>query len=207
MDLSAEEFDQVAREVFAPIYPIIAGQIIDRSGVTKGTCLDLGCGSGYLGLALAGITELSVCLLDKSPEMLKIADQNIIASGFESKMRTMLGDVQDIPLPDRSVDLAVSRGSIFFWENRVKAFSEIFRVLAPGGCACIGGGFGTPELKRQITEKMLKISEEWSGMVKKNTGKENEKAFNDELRAAGIPQYEVVRDDKGLWITIRRKAS
>ncbi|OPZ74338.1 MAG: Malonyl-(acyl-carrier protein) O-methyltransferase [Firmicutes bacterium ADurb.Bin456] len=204
MDLSAEEFDQVAREVFAPIYPVIARQIIDRTGVTKGTCLDLGCGSGYLGLALAGSTELSVCLLDKSPEMLKIADRNIIARGYESRVRTLLGDVQDVPLPDRSVDLAVSRGSIFFWENRVKVFREIFRVLAPGGCACIGGGFGTPELQRQITEKMLKISKEWSGMVKKNTGIENEKAFNDELRTAGIPWYEVSRDDKGLWITMRR---
>ncbi len=204
MDLSAEEFDQVAREVFAPIYPVIARQIINKSGITRGTCLDIGCGSGYLGIALAGITELSVCLFDKSPEMLKIADHNIIASGFKSKMWTLCGDVQDIPLADKSIDLAVSRGSIFFWENRVKAFQEIFRVLSPGGCACIGGGFGTPELKQQITEKMLKIKKDWLEMVKRNTGKQNEIDFNDELRLAGIPQYEVNRDDKGLWITIRR---
>ncbi|MBC7343666.1 MAG: methyltransferase domain-containing protein, partial [Clostridia bacterium] len=36
-----------------------------------------------------------------------------------------------------------------FWENLEKAFKEIHRVLAPGGIAYIGGGFGTSELKKE----------------------------------------------------------
>jgi hypothetical protein len=46
----ALKFDRIARDVFAPVYPAIAEQIIVRTGVVRGVCLDIGCGGGYLGL-------------------------------------------------------------------------------------------------------------------------------------------------------------
>ena len=204
MDLNAAEFDQIAREVFAPVYPIIAEQIKNKTGITKGICLDIGSGSGYLGIALAKVTELHVYLFDKSPEMLNIAARNIAASGLDSKIRTLSGDVHNIPLDEQSIDLVVSRGSIFFWENRPKAFKEIYRVLSPGGCAYIGGGFGTPELKKQITETMLKMKKDWPEMVQRNTGKQKEETFKEELCSAGIPEFKIIRNEMGLWIVIRR---
>ena len=204
MDLNPAEFDQIAREVFAPVYPVIADQIKNKTCITKGICLDIGGGSGYLGIALAKVTELHVYLFDKSPEMLEIAARTIAASGLDSKIQTLPGDVRNIPFDDQSIDLVVSRGSIFFWENRPKAFKEIYRVLSPGGCAYIGGGFGTPELQKQITEKMLKNNKDWLEMVKRNTGKHNEETFKEELCSAGIPRFEIIRNEKGLWIFIRR---
>ncbi len=207
MEINAVEYDEIAREVFAPIYPVIADQIKNKTGVTKGKCLDLGSGSGYLGIALAKITELNVYLFDKSPDMLKIAARNIAASSLETKVQTLLGDVHDIPLDDQSIDLIVSRGSIFFWENRPRAFREIYRVLAPGGFTHIGGGFGTSELKKQITETMLKKKNDWHEFVKKNTGQQNLEIFNEELRSAGIPLFEINKTEAGLWIVIRRESA
>ncbi|NLV17082.1 MAG: SAM-dependent methyltransferase, partial [Syntrophomonadaceae bacterium] len=72
MEINAVEFDQVAREIFAPVYPVLAEQIIEQSGISKGCCLDLGCGGGYLGLALARISELETILFDESQDMLKL---------------------------------------------------------------------------------------------------------------------------------------
>jgi len=43
----------IARNIFAPLYYQLAQQILDRTGSESGFCLDLGSGSGYLGLALA----------------------------------------------------------------------------------------------------------------------------------------------------------
>ncbi|MDD4753961.1 MAG: class I SAM-dependent methyltransferase, partial [Desulfitobacteriaceae bacterium] len=142
MQINAREFDKIAREVFAPVYPVLAGQIISNTGISRGCCLDIGCGGGYLGLALARISRLAVVLLDKSPDMLDLADGYIRESGLESRVQTLKGDVHCIPLEDGTVQLAVSRGSMFFWNDRVKAFREIYRVLAVPGVAMIGGGFG-----------------------------------------------------------------
>jgi len=48
-----------------------------------------------------------------------------------------------MPFPDNSVDLVVSHGSIFFWDDQVKGLQEVYRVLRPGGKAMIGGGVGS----------------------------------------------------------------
>lgn len=81
MKINSQEFDKIAREIFAPAYPAIARQIIENTGITRGTCLDIGSGGGYLGLSLALETELFVCFLDESPEMLDIAKKKLAPLG------------------------------------------------------------------------------------------------------------------------------
>lgn len=205
MEINPMEFEKIAREVFAPIYPIIAEQIKQKTGITKGTCLDVGTGGGHLGIALARSTDLYVYLFDKSQEMLEIADRNIAGYGLEAKIQTLSGDVHDIPLEDQSINLVVSRGSVFFWEDRQKAFKEIYRVLAPGGFAYIGGGFGTPELKKQVAGIMEKKDSKWHEKVKRNTGDHSVEAFEKILQSAEIPVFKINRDEAGLWIVMRRE--
>lgn len=197
-----KEFDRVAREVFAPVYPVIAEQIKQKTGITRGICLDIGCGGGYLGIALAGITELYVYLLDKSPEMLEIAARNIADHGLEKRARTLLGDVHEIPLREQSVDLVISRGSIFLGEKKQKAFQEIYRVLAPKGVAFIGGGLGNAQLRSMIKERMAKIDEKWWERVHQNSGGNTIETWTKTLREVEISNFEITRGDDGLWITI-----
>ena len=210
MKINAAEFDQIAREVFAPVYPVIAEQIIHETGIVDGTCLDVGCGSGYLGLALAKLTDFNIYFFDQSQEMLEIVNRHIADNALAARAQTLLGDVHRIPLDDQAIDLIVSRGSIFFWENRTDVFKEIYRVLAPGGIAYIGGGFGNPELKEQVIEKMKEKNKnlpekgDFRKKVEKNIGKQNADTFNEELRHAGIPKFKIIRDDSGLWVIISR---
>ena len=206
MEINAVEFDMVAREIFAPVYPVLAKQIIERSGISKGCCLDLGCGGGYLGLALARISELETILFDESQDMLKLAQEYIGQSGLESRVKTLLGDVHEIPLADESVNLAVSRGSMFFWEDRVQAFREIYRVLAVGGMAMIGGGFGNVELLREIEKKMLEKDPVWKEKRRQRIGKAKIEVYREELEQAGISSFEIIQDEAGLWIVIRKTA-
>ncbi|MDD3270345.1 MAG: class I SAM-dependent methyltransferase [Syntrophomonadaceae bacterium] len=206
MDINAAEFDRMAREVFAPVYPVLAEQIISQFGISRGTCLDIGCGGGYMGLALAQITELETILFDESQDMLKLAQGYILQSGLEARVKTLPGDVHDIPLADESVNLAVSRGSMFFWKDRVKAFREIYRVLALGGVAMIGGGFGNTDLLREIEEKMHNIDPEWKEKRRQRIGQTKVQEYRAELEQAGIPTFEIRQDETGLWIVIRRTA-
>lgn len=205
MEINAVEFDKIAREVFAPVYPVIAEQIKHKTGIIRGTCLDIGCGGGYLGIAMTGITELDVYLFDASQEMLKIAAGNIASRGLEQRIQTLPGDVHKIPLDDNSIDLVISRGSVFFWRDRQKAFQEIHRVLKPGGVAFVGGGFGTEALKEQITSVMEKKNKNWREKLKKNIGENAVEGFAETLRKAGIITFEIDRNEAGLWIIIRRE--
>ena len=206
MEINALEFDRMAREVFAPVYPVLAEQIINRTGISQGCSLDIGCGGGYLGLALARISEFETILFDESQDMLNLAQGYISQSGLESRAKTLLGDVHAMSLADESINLVVSRGSMFFWENRVQAFREIYRVLAIGGAAMIGGGFGNAELLREIEIKMLKKDPEWKEKRQQRIGQSKVEEYRQELEQAGISSFEITRDEAGLWITISKTA-
>ncbi|MBP8820184.1 MAG: methyltransferase domain-containing protein, partial [Syntrophomonadaceae bacterium] len=116
------------------------------------------------------------------------------------------GDVHAMSLADESINLVVSRGSMFFWENRVQAFREIYRVLAIGGAAMIGGGFGNAELLREIEIKMLKKDPEWKEKRQQRIGQSKVEEYRQELEQAGISSFEITRDEAGLWITISKTA-
>jgi SAM-dependent methyltransferase len=207
MEMNVPEFDKIAREIFAPIYPVIAEQIKQKTKITEGTCVDLGCGGGYLGLSLAKITNLTVHLLDILPEMQKIAEKNIQEYGLTDRVTAILSDVHNLPFKDQSIDLLISRGSIFFWEDQVKALKEIYRVLAPGGKTFIGGGFGTPELKAKIGEKMRQRDSSWNGNMKNKIGRSSAEHFCSMLTQAGITDFTIDRSDAGIWIIMRREAA
>jgi ubiquinone/menaquinone biosynthesis C-methylase UbiE len=206
MEINAVEFDQIAREVFAPVYPVIAEQIISRTGINSGCCLDIGCGGGYLGLALTRITELEMILFDESAEMLDLAQGYICECGLESRVKTLQGDVHSIPLADGSVNLVISRGSLFFWEDQAQAFREIYRVLAPGGMTCIGGGFGNKQLLQKIEKEMLLRDPDWNKQRQQRVGQQKVADYQEKLEQAGISDYEIKQDESGLWIVIRRSA-
>lgn len=197
-------FDKIAREIFAPVYPVIAQQIKEKTGIIQGKCLDIGSAGGYLGLALAKITNLGIYLFDKSTDMLKIAEKNIKQSDLGSRVKTLHGDVQDMPLDDQSIDLVISRGSVFFWEDPVKAFQEIFRVLTPGGTTYIGGGFGTPELLEEIKIKMQKVDGDWEKGRQTRIKEKNTEYYRKKLQLAGINNFEIENHEVGMWIMIRR---
>jgi ubiquinone/menaquinone biosynthesis C-methylase UbiE len=205
MKIDAVEYDEIARNVFAPIYPVIANDIKKETKITEGTCLDVGCGGGYLGLSLAEITNLQVCLFDESPEMLEIADNNISLRGLIGRVNTLCGDVHAIPLPDQSVNLVISRGSIFFWENQPQALREIYRVLAPGGMTFIGGGFGSPELKRKIFSIMEQRDSSWRTKHQQRINKNTPAHYDNVLQEVGLTDYTICQTEAGFWITIRRK--
>lgn len=204
MPSKAEEFDLLVREVFAPCYPLVANQILEKTGIRDGLCLDLGCGSGYLGLAIAEATNMEVCLLDNDPEMLSICQRNITARQSGERVRTQPGDVHQIPLPGQSVNLAVSRGSVFFWEDPVQAFREIYRVLTPQGMACIGGGFGSIEMKQQIDRQMEKRNPGWHEHLRSRIGPGSPDKYPPLLAAAGIEHFEIDHGPTGLWILFGR---
>lgn len=197
---SAEEYNEIAQSVFFPIYPVIANQILQRTNIDHGSCLDVGSGPGHLAIALATLSDLTVYALDNARPMYRIAQKNIEKYQLAMRVIAVLGDVQEIPYDEASMDLIVSRGSFFFWGNLSRGFSECMRVLKPGGFAYIGGGFGNVRLCDEITAKMRERDPAWEEKRRGWYRNCSPHIVRSALAAAGIFEYDIIDDDSGYWI-------
>lgn len=204
MSSKAYEFDEIANGPFFPIYPVIAQQIKEKTGISSGKCLDIGSGGGHLGFSIAQITDMEVILLDKLEDALVIANKRAVDRGLEKRTSTLLGDVQQIPLEDETVDLCISRGAVWFWEDQKKGFEEICRVLANGGMAYIGGSFGTQELKDQVDKIMKDRDSEWPKSREKFVEGNTVEHFTGILNQIGISNFEITDDEKDIWFVFKK---
>ena len=105
-----------------------------RSNLQPGeTVLDLGSGAGLDAIIAAwqvGATG-RVIGLDLNPTMCLKATANAESTGARLDCRT--GAMESIPLPDASVDVAISNGVINLSFRKRRVFEELFRVLKPAG--------------------------------------------------------------------------
>ncbi|RPI73878.1 MAG: class I SAM-dependent methyltransferase [Desulfobacteraceae bacterium] len=205
MKIDAKGFEKLTKDIFAPVYPVLAENIIKDTGICRGVCIDLGAGLGSLGLELAKRAPgLQVILFDLSDEMLEIAERNCAETSLSERVKIQKGNVDQLPFHDGTADLIVSRGSIFFWENQAKTINEVYRVLKSGGCAYIGGGFGNADLLSRIKAKMKEKNPEWEHDVEKRIGEEGCMHFTKLMKATEVTEYEINRKYAGLWITFKK---
>ena len=203
--INAVEYNEkVMNGHFKKIYPVIAAQIIKRTGITSGRCIDLGGGPGMLGISIAKITDLQVTIYDLMPECVELVAENSLENGVADKVTAMQGMAENMKFDDNSVDLVVSRGSIFFWEDQKKGLSEVYRVLRPGGWAYIGGGFGTKELLEEINRMKEKEDPEWAEKKKERMRKNPPGHFQNIINELGIDGT-VDASEAGNWIIFQKK--
>jgi arsenite methyltransferase len=98
------------------------------------TVLDLGSGGGVDVLLSARRVgaEGFVYGLDMTPEMLELAERNRAAAGAEN-VRFLHGRIEQIPLPDDSVDVVLSNCVVNLSPDKPAVLAEAYRVLRPGG--------------------------------------------------------------------------
>jgi arsenite methyltransferase len=101
---------------------------------TGESVLDLGCGAGIDTLLAAAAVGPSgqVVGLDMTPEMVERARRNCAASGFDH-VEIRVGLIEEIPLPDSSMDVAISNGVLNLSTRKSRVLAETMRVLRPGG--------------------------------------------------------------------------
>lgn len=96
--------------------------------------LDLGSGGGldaFLAAQEVG-PEGKVIGVDGSPEMVERAIHAATTEGVEN-VEFKLGNIEDLPVPDRSIDVTISNCVINHSPNRQAVFKEVWRVLRPDG--------------------------------------------------------------------------
>ena len=97
--------------------------------------LDIGSGAGIDTILAARRVgpEGAAIGLDIVDQMLERARGHAVEAGVAGWTEFLLGEMENIPLPDRSVEVVISNGVLNLSARKSRALAEIFRVLGPGG--------------------------------------------------------------------------
>ena len=158
-DMTANAYDWVVQYRVGHTYPMTAERILrECGGIRDGVCIDIGCGTGMLDIELAQRTDLTITGVDIEPGCRPLFEKNVREAGLEDRLKFVLGDAQELPFPDDHADLIVSRGTLIFIPDLVKALREADRVLKPTGVAFLGGRYVyAPREHRMSTDRLREI--------------------------------------------------
>src|SRR5271168_4775420 len=149
------------------------------------TVLDLGSGGGIDVLLSARRVGPSgkAYGLDMTTEMLALAEENKLKSGL-TNVEFLRGEIENIPLPDNSVDVIVSNCVINLSADKDRVLREAFRVLKSGGRLAVSDVVVRGEILPQIRKSVLL----WVGCI---AGALEENDYRSKLAAAGFDQIDV----------------
>jgi SAM-dependent methyltransferase len=147
--------------------------------------LDLGAGGGidcFLAASRVG-PQGRVIGLDMTPDMIKLARRNAKKIGA-TNVEFRYGEMEEIPLPDESVNVIISNCVINLSPDKDAVFREANRVLQPGGRISISDIVVDGELPQPIRDSL----NAWAGCI---AGALDEDDYLDKIRAAGFEAVSV----------------
>jgi SAM-dependent methyltransferase len=149
------------------------------------TVLDLGSGAGadvLISARRVGPTGRAIGL-DMTDEMLELARRNAAEAGI-ANAEFVKGYLEEIPLPDGSVDVVISNCVINLAADKRRVIVEAARVLRPGGRLAVSDVIAEPDMDAATRSDMQR----WTGCI---AGALTEREFRDALGDAGLVDVEI----------------
>ena len=149
------------------------------------TVLDLGAGAGadvLISAGRVGPTGRAIGL-DMTDEMLALARANAEQAGVQN-VEFVKGYIEDLPLPDASVDVVISNCVINLSGDKQQVLREAARVLRPGGRFAVSDVIADPDMDEATRSDLA----QWTGCI---AGALTEAQFAGALTAAGLVDVEI----------------
>lgn len=138
-------------------YGLGCGLPTEFANIKEGdTVVDLGSGAGndcFVARAIAGESG-RIIGIDFTADMIQKARDNALRLKY-SNVEFILGDIENIPLDNNTTDVVVSNCVINLVPDKKRVFSEIFRILRPGGHFCISDVVISGNMPEQIKKDAL----------------------------------------------------
>ena len=154
--------------------------------------IDLGCGAGRnAGELLKRYPHAVVTALDYSPLSVESAQKYNASQVRAGRCLVVQGDVSDLHLPAAQYDLATAFETIYFWPGLENCFSQVARILKPGGLFLICNESDGTDPAGVKFEKII------DGMSLYTPEK-----IASALHAAGFSSASIIRHDQKNWIAV-----
>ena len=129
--------------------------------------LDLGSGAGFDSfLAARQVGESGKVIgIDMTPDMIKRAQENAAKGAFEN-VQFRLGEIEDMPMDDNSIDVILSNCVINLSPDKAAVYKEAYRVLKSGGRLAISDMVASGEIPPEIKNDMDLYSSCVAGALK-----------------------------------------
>ncbi len=117
------------------LYPI-RDRLLDGAELREGdTVLDVGCGDGLIAFGVVErLQSGTVIFSDISQDLLDHSSDVATKAGVADRCRFVSASADDLsPIADESVNVVTTRSVLIYVSDKLRAFREFFRVLAPGG--------------------------------------------------------------------------
>ena len=159
----SEDYSKVEGYLASADLKLGCGMPVEHAGIQRGnTVLDLGSGAGndvFVARMLTG-EEGEVIGLDMTERMIEKARENAKEIGLNN-VKFRLGDIEDIPMANNRVDVVISNCVLNLVPDKKQAFSEIQRVLRPGGHFAISDVV----IRGNLPEELRNAAEMYAGCV------------------------------------------
>lgn len=189
--------DPISRDLYSPaeVADLPAAAVVASLGCGNPTALaelhpgevvlDLGSGGGIdvlLSARRVGPTGHAYGV-DMTDEMLELARANAARAGAQN-VTFLKGTIEDLPLPDASVDVVISNCVVNLAADKARVLQEAHRVLRPGGRFAVSDIV----LGRELPDDLVRSMELWAGCI---AGALPEQRFLELLREAGFVEAHV----------------
>ncbi|MBN1888974.1 MAG: class I SAM-dependent methyltransferase [Thermoflexales bacterium] len=135
-EMSMEQYSELMRKQLGGEYRRFIEHVVQEIKPPEGArVLEIGPGPGWVGIGLVQQRrDLTLDAVEASPDMIRVAEANASREGVAERTSYVQGVVEDMAeVPSGSYDLVISRDSLHHWQDPLKAFREIARVLKPQG--------------------------------------------------------------------------
>ncbi len=191
---------KAVNDLWHEVYPYLAAQFMEGYGRTYGRVLELGPFSGGISFELASrYPGLELTLADDNEKYLAVLNDEISRRGLCDRFEIIDSSMDNLPFGDNSFDLVILRGAFFFILDKPHILSEVKRVLAPGGFAFVGGGYG-----KGIPKYVIDGIAEESRILNDRLGRRRVEIshLRDIIRNNGLEKDSTIVEQGGVWIQI-----
>ena len=164
--------------------------------------LELGPFSGGISYELADRhPAMEFTLADDHEGYVAYLEGGIAHGSFGPRMEVADASMDNLPFGDAAFDLVVLRGAFFFIMDKPRILSEIYRVLAPGGMAFVGGGYG-----EGIPQSVIDGIADESRVLNDRLGRRRVTLgeLKTVIESQCLTEAAQICEDGGVWLIVRK---